>query len=358
MSRLYSTVKAVDDDLGNYKIPEAARALDDFVDEMSNWYVRRSRERFWAKGMEQDKINAYMTLYTALVTIAKTAAPMIPFMTEEIYRNLVCSIDASAPESVHLCDFPEVKEAWIDPELEANMDLVLKIVVMGRACRNSANIKNRQPIGQMYVKAEKTLPDYFVDIIGDELNVKKVDFTEDVSAFTTYTFKPQLRTVGPKYGKFLGGIQKALASLDGNAAMAQLAAEGALTLPEVDDSIRLTEDDLLITMTQMEGYVTESDAAITVVLDTHMTDELLEEGFVRELVSKIQTMRKEAGFEVTDHIDVVYEAGQKAAEIFEKYGDQIGGEVLAESVKPGSEGEYAKEWNINGEKVTLAVTRR
>ena len=358
LSRLYSTVKAVDDDLGNYKIPEAARALDDFVDEMSNWYVRRSRERFWAKGMEQDKINAYMTLYTALVTIAKTAAPMIPFMTEEIYRNLVCSIDASAPESVHLCDFPEVKEAWIDPELEANMDLVLKIVVMGRACRNSANIKNRQPIGQMYVKAEKTLPDYFVDIIGDELNVKKVDFTEDVSAFTTYTFKPQLRTVGPKYGKFLGGIQKVLASLDGNAAMAQLAAEGALTLPEVDDSIRLTEDDLLITMTQMEGYVTESDAAITVVLDTHMTDELLEEGFVRELVSKIQTMRKEAGFEVTDHIDVVYEAGQKAAEIFEKYGDQIGGEVLAESVKPGSEGEYAKEWNINGEKVTLAVTRR
>ena len=358
LSRLYSTVKAVDDDLGNYKIPEAARALDDFVDEMSNWYVRRSRERFLAKGMEQDKINAYMTLYTALVTIAKTAAPMIPFMTEEIYRNLVCSIDASAPESVHLCDFPEVKEAWIDPELEANMDLVLKIVVMGRACRNSANIKNRQPIGQMYVKAEKTLPDYFVDIIGDELNVKKVDFTEDVSAFTTYTFKPQLRTVGPKYGKFLGGIQKALASLDGNAAMAQLAAEGALTLPEVDDSIRLTEDDLLITMTQMEGYVTESDAAITVVLDTHMTDELLEEGFVRELVSKIQTMRKEAGFEVTDHIDVVYEAGQKAAEIFEKYGDQIGGEVLAESVKPGSEGEYAKEWNINGEKVTLAVTRR
>ena len=358
LSRLYSTVKAVDDDLGNYKIPEAARALDDFVDEMSNWYVRRSRERFWAKGMEQDKINAYMTLYTALVTIAKAAAPMIPFMTEEIYRNLVCSIDASAPESVHLCDFPEVKEAWIDPELEANMDLVLKIVVMGRACRNSANIKNRQPIGQMYVKAEKTLPDYFVDIIGDELNVKKVDFTEDVSAFTTYTFKPQLRTVGPKYGKFLGGIQKALASLDGNAAMAQLAAEGALTLPEVDDSIRLTEDDLLITMTQMEGYVTESDAAITVVLDTHMTDELLEEGFVRELVSKIQTMRKEAGFEVTDHIDVVYEAGQKAAEIFEKYGDQIGGEVLAESVKPGSEGEYAKEWNINGEKVTLAVTRR
>ena len=358
LSRLYSTVKAVDDDLGNYKIPEAARALDDFVDEMSNWYVRRSRERFWAKGMEQDKINAYMTLYTALVTIAKTAAPMIPFMTEEIYRNLVCSIDASAPESVHLCDFPEVKEAWIDPELEANMDLVLKIVVMGRACRNSANIKNRQPIGQMYVKAEKTLPDYFVDIIGDELNVKKVDFTEDVSAFTTYTFKPQLRTVGPKYGKFLGGIQTALASLDGNAAMAQLAAEGALTLPEVDDSIRLTEDDLLITMTQMEGYVTESDAAITVVLDTHMTDELLEEGFVRELVSKIQTMRKEAGFEVTDHIDVVYEAGQKAAEIFEKYGDQIGGEVLAESVKPGSEGEYAKEWNINGEKVTLAVTRR
>ena len=289
LSKLNTVIKEVDNNLSNYRIPEAARALDDFVDDMSNWYVRRSRERFWAKGMEQDKINAYMTLYTALVTICKCAAPMIPFMTEDIYQNLVRSVDQTAPESIHLCDFPVANEVYIDAELEKNMDEVLKIVVMGRACRNSANIKNRQPIGNMFVKAPSALPEFFVEIIEDELNVKKVTFTDDVSAYTSYTFKPQLRTVGPKYGKFLGQIQKALAALDGNVAMAELKANGVLALPSVDESVKLAEEDLLITMTQMEGYVTEGDNTVTVVLDTNLTPELIEEGFVREIISKIQT---------------------------------------------------------------------
>ena len=319
LSKLNSAIKGTDENLANYRIPEAAKVLDEFVDDMSNWYVRRSRDRFWAKGMEQDKINAYMTLYTALVEICKAAAPMIPFMTEEIYQNLVRSINTEAPESIHLCDFPAVNDAWIDKDLEKNMDEVLKIVVMGRACRNSANIKNRQPIGNMYVKAPNVLPEYFVEIIEDELNVKKVNFTEDVSAYTSYTFKPQLRTVGPKYGKFLGQIQKALAELDGNKAMAELKADGVLTLPSVSDDVKLSEEDLLITMTQMEGYVTEGDNTVTVVLDTNLTPELVEEGFVREIISKIQTMRKEAGFEVMDKISIYYHADEKVADIFNKY---------------------------------------
>ncbi len=358
LSRLNSAVKDVDDNLANYRIPEAAKGLDAFVDDMSNWYVRRSRERFWAKGMEQDKINAYMTLYTCLVTICKAAAPMIPFMTEEIYQNLVRSIDAAAPESIHLCDYPVVNEAWIDKELESNMDELLKIVVMGRACRNTANIKNRQPIGQMYVKAEKDLPAFYMDIIADELNVKKVAFTGDVADFTTYTFKPQLRTVGPKYGKFLKGIQQALADLDGNAAMAGLKADGVLRLPEVDASIELSEEDLLITMTQKEGYVTENDADMTVVLDTNLTEELLEEGFVRELISKIQTMRKEADFEVMDQIKVFYQGAEKVGHIFAENCDTIKKEVLATEITAGDQGEYNKEWNINGEKVTLGVSKQ
>ena len=328
LSKLNSAIKGTDENLANYRIPEAAKVLDEFVDDMSNWYVRRSRDRFWAKGMEQDKINAYMTLYTALVEICKAAAPMIPFMTEEIYQNLVRSINTEAPESIHLCDFPAVNEAWIDKELEKNMDEVLKIVVMGRACRNSANIKNRQPIGNMYVKAPNVLSEYFVEIIEDELNVKKVNFTEDVSAYTSYTFKPQLRTVGPKYGKFLGQIQKALAELDGNKAMAELKADGVLALPTVSDDVKLSEEDLLITMTQMEGYVTEGDNTVTVVLDTNLTPELVEEGFVRELISKIQTMRKEAGFEVMDKISIYYHADEKVADIFHKYGNDIMGDVL------------------------------
>ena len=364
LSKLNSAIKGTDENLANYRIPEAAKVLDEFVDDMSNWYVRRSRERFWAKGMEQDKINAYMTLYTALVEICKAAAPMIPFMTEEIYQNLVRSINTEAPESIHLCDFPAVNEAWIDKELEKNMDEVLKIVVMGRACRNSANIKNRQPIGNMYVKAPNVLSEYFVEIIEDELNVKKVNFTEDVSAYTSYTFKPQLRTVGPKYGKFLGQIQKALAELDGNKAMAELKADGVLALPTVSDDVKLSEEDLLITMTQMEGYVTEGDNTVTVVLDTNLTPELVEEGFVRELISKIQTMRKEAGFEVMDKISIYYHADEKVADIFNKYGNDIMGDVLgtevvaeADSFDSGENGIYCKEWNINGEKVLLGVKK-
>ena len=358
LSKLNTLIKTVDNNLGNYRIPEAARALDEFVDEMSNWYVRRCRERFWAKGMEQDKINAYMTLYTALVTVCKVAAPMIPFMTEEIYQNLVCSIDKRAPESIHLCDYPVANESWIDSELEKNMDEVLKIVVMGRACRNTANIKNRQPIGNMFVKAPFELSEYFTEIIEDELNVKKVTFTEDVSAYTSYTFKPQLRTVGPKFGKYLGQIQKALAELDGNKAMAELKSTGALKLDSISDEVVLYEEDLLITMTQQEGYMTEGDNEVTVVLDTNLTPELLEEGMVRELISKIQTMRKEAGFEVMDKITVSYKADQKVKDIFAKYGEEIAKEVLAESVVADMVSGYQKEWNINGETVVLGVEKK
>ncbi len=358
LSKLNSAIIEVDNDLGSYKIPEAARALEEFVDDMSNWYVRRSRERFWAKGMEQDKINAYMTLYTALVTICKCAAPMIPFMTEDIYRNLVCSIDPSAPESIHLCDYPAADQSMIDVELEKAMDEVLKIVVMGRACRNSANIKNRQPIGQMFVKAPEKLSGFYTDIIADELNVKKVTFSDDVSAYTSYQFKPQLRTVGPKYGKYLKQIQAALAGLDGNKAMAELKADGVLKLDSVSDEVVLSEEDLLITMTQMEGYVSENDNTVTVVLDTNLTPELIEEGFVRELISKIQTMRKEAGFEVMDHIAVSYIADEKVTGIFAKYGEEIKSEVLADAISSGDLKGYEKEWSINGESVQLAVEKQ
>ena len=358
LSKLNSAVAGVDNCLSNYKIPEAAKYLEEFVDDMSNWYVRRSRERFWAKGMEQDKINAYMTLYTALVTIAKAAAPMIPFMTEDIYRNLVCSIDKDAPESIHLCDYPAVDESMIDKKLESDMDEVLKVVVMGRACRNSANIKNRQPIGRMYVKAPQKLDKFYVDIIADELNVKEVEFTDDVSSYTTYQFKPQLRTVGPKYGRFLKQIQAALMELDGNAAMAELKKNGSLKLAQVSDEVELTEEDLLITMTQMEGYVTEGDNNITVVLDTNLSTELIEEGFVREIISKIQTMRKDAGFEVMDHIDVTYEADEKVSAIFSKYGENIKSEVLAVSISEGNLSGFEKDWNINGESVKLAVKKQ
>ena len=357
LSKLNTVIKTVDENLGSYRIPEAARALDGFVDEMSNWYVRRSRERFWAKGMEQDKVNAYMTLYTALVSIAKAAAPMVPFMAEEIYRNLVCSIDAGAPESVHLCDFPSVNESYIDADLEAGMDKVLKIVVMGRACRNAANIKNRQPIGSMFVKAEAGLEEYFVKIIEDELNVKNVSFKDDVSAYTDYTFKPQLRTVGPKYGKYLKRIQQALSELDGNAAMAQLRENGVLKLDSISEEVVLSEEDLLITMTQMEGYMTEGDNFITVVLDTNLTAELIEEGFVREIISKLQTMRKEAGFEVMDKIAVSYTAGEKVVDIFARYGETIQSEVLGVALAADKLSGYTKEWNINGEKVILSVEK-
>ena len=357
LSRLESTVKAVDDNLANYRIPEAAKALQSFVDDMSNWYVRRSRERFWAKGMEQDKINAYMTLYTALVTVAKAAAPMIPFMTEDIYQNLVKRIDASAPESIHLCDFPEVHENWIDPKMEEDMADLLEIVVMGRAARNTANIKNRQPIGTMYVKSEFQLSEFYKEIIEDELNVKEVVFKDDIADFISYSFKPQMRTVGPKYGKLLNKIKTTLSELDGNKAMAELKSTGELKLDIDGQEIVLLEEDLLIDMAQMEGYVSESDHTITVVLDTNLTPELIEEGFVRELVSKIQTMRKEAGFEVMDKIRVYAKDNDKIVSIMKNHGDEIKSEVLAEEIVTGETKGYEKEWNINSEKVTMAVER-
>ena len=357
LSKLNSTVAEVDSNLDQYRIPEAAKALQDFVDEMSNWYVRRSRERFWAKGMEQDKINAYMTLYTALVNICKAAAPMIPFMTEDIYQNLVRSNDASAPESIHLCDFPVVNKDHIDKKLEEDMEDVLDAVVMGRACRNEAAIKNRQPISRMYIKADFTLSEFYQEIIEDELNVKEVVFTDDVRDFTSYTFKPQLRTVGPKYGKQLGGIQKHLAALDGNAAMDELNADGALKFDVDGVAVELTKDDLLIDMAQKEGYVSQEDNKMTVVLDTNLTPELVEEGFVYEIISKIQTMRKESGFEVTDHIRVSINGNDRLSEIARKNKDAISGKVLADELTSGAEYGVSKEWNINGENAVIAVER-
>ena len=357
LSRLNTTVQAVDNDLANYKIPEAARALQEFVDEMSNWYVRRSRERFWAKGMEQDKINAYMTLYHALVTIAKTAAPMIPFMTEDIYQNLVRSVDKDAPESIHLCDFPTVNEAWIDKDLEADMKELLAIVVLGRACRNTANIKNRQPIGTMYVKAEKKMSEFYTDIIADELNVKEVKFADDVESFISYSFKPQLRTVGPKYGKLLGGIRQALTDINGTAAMNELRTNGVLKLDINGNNVELTEEDLLIETAQTEGYVSESDGETSVVLDTNLTPELIEEGFVREIISKIQTMRKEAGFEVMDKIVVYAHGNDKIQDVMKTHEDEIKSEVLADEMVLGETDGYVKEWNINKEAVTMGVKK-
>ena len=357
LSRLNTTVQAVDNDLANYKIPEAARALQEFVDEMSNWYVRRSRERFWAKGMEQDKINAYITLYHALVTIAKTAAPMIPFMTEDIYQNLVRSVDKDAPESIHLCDFPTVNEAWIDKDLEADMKELLEIVVLGRACRNTANIKNRQPIGTMYVKAEKKMSEFYTDIIADELNVKEVKFADDVESFISYSFKPQLRTVGPKYGKLLGGIRQALTDINGTAAMNELRTNGVLKLDINGNDVELTEEDLLIETAQTEGYVSESDGETSVVLDTNLTPELIEEGFVREIISKIQTMRKEAGFEVMDKIVVYAHGNDKIQDVMKAHEDEIKSEVLADEMVLGETDGYVKEWNINKEAVTMGVKK-
>ena len=357
LSRLNSTVKAVDENLAAYRIPETARALQEFVDEMSNWYVRRCRERFWAKGMEQDKINAYMTLYTALVTISKAAAPMIPFMTEDIYRNLVCSIDPSAPESVHLCDFPEVDEAHIDSQLEADMEVVLEAVVIGRACRNTANIKNRQPIGKMYIKVGKELSDFYVDIIRDELNVKEAELTDDVSKLTTYSFKPQLKTLGRRFGKKINDVRQILAELDGQAAMAELNEKGTLTIQVDGQDEALEKDDLLIEAAQMEGYVSDSDHGITVVLDTNLTPELLEEGFVREIISKVQTMRKDADFEVMDHIRVSMQDNDKVQKVIQDNEAQIKSEVLADEVSYDGAKGSVKEWSINGEKVTLGVEK-
>ncbi|MBQ1217441.1 MAG: class I tRNA ligase family protein, partial [Clostridia bacterium] len=357
ISRLNTVVKTADELLGNYKITETARVLQSFVDEMSNWYVRRSRERFWAKGMEQDKINAYMTLYTALVTLCKVAAPMIPFMTEDIYQNLVRSVDKTAPESIHLCDYPVANEAWICPDMEAEMDAVLQVVVLGRNCRNTANIKNRQPIAAMYVKADCALDEEYKAIVADELNVREVRMADSVKQFLSYSFKPQLKTVGPKYGKHLNAIRGALASLNGAAAMDELEATGELKLELGDVTIALTRDDLLIESSQTAGYESCTDNGVTVVLDTTLTPELIEEGFVREIISKVQTMRKESDFQVTDHIAVYVFGNAKIEEIFRNNEATIRAEILADAVEytePTAE-EHGKEWNINGEKVTLGV---
>ena len=357
LSKLNTLIKTVDKDLEQYKIPETAHALQDFVDDMSNWYVRRSRERFWAKGMPQDKINAYMTLYTALVTVAKLAAPMVPFMTEDIYQNLIRSIDKDAPESIHLCDFPEANQEWEDKELEEDMDEVLDIVVLGRAARNTANIKNRQPIGTMYVKAPHDLPVFYTEIIADELNVKEVKFAEDVESFLSYSFKPQLKTVGPKYGKLLNGIRSYLSEVDGRKAMAQLQQEGALRFEIDGNAVELKEEDLLIETAQMEGFVTESEGEVSVVLDTNLTPELIEEGFVREIISKVQTMRKEAGFEVMDKIKVYAKDNQKILDIMKAHESEIKAEVLADQMILGETSGYEKEWNINKEKVKMGVSK-
>ena len=357
LSKLNTVIGEVDDNLNNYRIPEAARALQDFTDEMSNWYVRRCRERFWAKGMEQDKINAYMTLYTALVELSKAAAPMIPFMTEEIYQNLVCSVDKSAKESIHLCDFPKVNEAMIDKKLEENMEAVLKIVTIGRAARNSANIKNRQPIGEMIVKTPVVPDEFYTAIIREELNVKNVRFADDVSEFTSYTFKPQLKTVGPKYGKFLKGIQQHLAGLDGNVAMAELKDKGAITFDVDGNEISLALEDLLISMSQKDGYAAEADGPVTVVMNTNLSEELIEEGFVYEVISKLQTMRKDSGFEVMDRIEAAFTGNDKLQDIIKKNSDMISGKVLANEFKFGETFDNAKEWDINGEKLTISVKK-
>ena len=358
LSRLNSTIKTVDANMAAYKIPESGKALQAFTDDLSNWYVRRSRTRFWAKGMEQDKINAYMTLYTSLITLSKLAAPMIPFMTEEIYQNLVRSIDSNAPESIHLTDYPVADESMIDPELEENMDHVLKIVVLGRAARNESGIKNRQPIARMMVKAPYEIPEFYQEIITEELNIKKVEMTDDADSFISYTFKPQLKTVGPKFGKLVGGIRKALTEIDGSAAMKELNEEGTLTLDINGASVVLSRDDLLIDMAQSEGFETQSDGKVTVVLDKKLTPELIEEGFVRELISKIQTMRKEAGFEVMDRIRLYVSGNERLEKIIRGNSGTIGRDVLADDFTVGGTGGYTKDWKINGEPVTLGVEKQ
>lgn len=360
LSKLNSMVKECDDNLANYRITETTRVLENFVDELSNWYVRRSRERFWVKGMPQDKINAYMTLYTALVTLAKAAAPMIPFMTEEIYRNLVCNVDPSAPESVHLCLYPEVREEWINTELETRMEEVLSVVILGRACRNGANIKNRQPIGKMYVKSDDIpdMPAFYTDIIKSELNIKEVVFTSDVRHFTTYSFKPQLKTLGRRFGKELNEVREILANLDGNRAMDEINETGSLKIQVAGREELLSKDDLLIDAAQMPGYESVEDNGITVVLDTNLTEELIEEGFVREVISKIQNMRKDSGFEVMDHIDLYISGNDRVADIIKRNEAQIRDEVLGESIHYGAVSDNAKEWTLNGEKVTLGVVRK
>ena len=359
LSKMNSMVKAADDNLNNYRIPEAAKAMQDFVDDLSNWYVRRGRERYWAVGMSQDKVNAYMTLWTALCTLCKCAAPMVPFITEEIYQNIVRSVDAAAPESIHLCDYPAVDESMVDLKLESDMDEVLDIVVLGRSARNGANLKNRQPLNVMYVKADHALDSYYVDIIRDELNLKKVEFSDNVSAYIDYKFKPQLKTLGPKYGKNLGEIRTQLSELTGTAshsAMDELNKNGFIKLNISIGEITLFKEDLLIESEQKAGFFTLTDGGVTVAIDTELTPELIEEGMVREVISKLQTMRKDSGFEVMDHIKVAVSGSEKVLGIIEKNKEQIAHDVLAEDIS-AADAENAKEWDINGEKVAIAVEK-
>lgn len=355
LSRLNTLIKTVDSNLSNYKVTETAKALQEFVDELSNWYVRRSRERFWGKDMNQDKINAYMTLYTALTTVVKLAAPMVPFITESIYRNLVCSVDANAPISVHLCDFPVANESFIDSELEAEMELVLEIVVLGRAARNASNIKNRQPIGNMYVKADRQLDDYFKEIVASELNLKAVSFKDDMEEYLSYSFKPQFKVLGPKVGKQIGEVKAALAAVNGHAAKAELETTGKLKLSLKSGEVELTAEDVDITMSQTEGFATQRYGNVTIALETTLSQELIEEGFVREIISKLQTMRKENGFEVVDHITVYAAGNDKLTDIMSRNEDFLKKVVLADNVVYGSADGFVKEWNINGEDITLAV---
>ncbi len=357
LSKLNSLIKIVDKGLEGYRITESARAIQDFVDDVSNWYVRRSRERFWTKGMEQDKINAYMTLWTVLSTVAKLSAPFIPFMAEEIYQNLVNNVDANAPASVHLCDFPVSDEKLIDKALEDNMENVLKLVVLGRACRNTANIKNRQPIGNMYVKAGFTMPEMYVDLVADELNIKKIIFTDDAKAFTEYKFKPQLRTLGPKYGKLVPQIGKVLAEIDSDVLLVPFAKGETAKLEVEGNAVELAEADVLMEVVQKQGFVSETDKDVTVVLDTNLSPELIEEGYVREIISKIQTMRKEAGFEVMDNIKVYYSGSSEIEKVISNNSAEISGDVLAIEIISGKADGYEKEWNINGEKVIITVVK-
>ena len=357
LSKMNTMIKLADENLANYRIPEAAKAMQEFVDDLSNWYVRRGRERYWAQGMSQDKINAYMTLYTAIVTLCKVAAPMVPFITEEIYQNMVRSVDKTAEESIHLCLYPEVDEKMIDKKLESDMDEVLDIVVLGRSARNGSNLKNRQPLSVMYVSADHVLDSYYTDIIRDELNVKDVKFADDVSDFVDYKFKPQLKTLGPKFGKNLGEIRNNLTELDGHKAMAELESTGFLKMTISTGEITLAKEDLLIETQQKDGFFTLTEGGVTVALDTTLTDELIEEGFVREITSKIQTMRKDSGFEVMDHITVYLSGNDKLAKLVEKNSDQISKDVLAQEIKYGENADNSKEWDINGEKITLGVTK-
>ena len=355
LSRLNTMVRTVDDCLAHYRVTEAAKALQSFVEELSNWYVRRCRSRFWAKGMEQDKVNAYLTLYTALVTTVKAAAPMVPFITESIYRNLVCSVDKNAPISVHLADFPTANEAWIDPALEDNMEVVLEVVTLGRAARNAANIKNRQPVGQMYVKAAHELPDFFVKIIEDELNIKEVIFRDDMSDFLAYHVKPNFHVLGPKVGKQMGAVKKALEASDGAAVKDALAGDGSYTLHLPDGDVTVTAEDVEVTVSQRDGYNCQSYGGVTVALSTTLTEALIEEGFVREIISKVQTMRKECGLEVTDHIALDLSGNPRLVEIARRNEAFIREITLADSLSCDAPKGTSKEWSINGEKLTLSI---